>query len=643
MSIISFDQYLEFLGFPAGQNPFASVNARDERAVLEGYFVPPPYFETLWGSPAEPKSAVVLAPTGGGKTALAVMIDERAISIDTSSEDRLPVLPILYDDFSRLGLNEQKQSLEEHFIALNYLLTINVLTNVAQTELPNMRISPEERLLLRHCFAKYVGGKAHTEVFQDLEKIRTPWERIQGTAQKVVKALPVISLLAKALELGVERLQLGIELTKAVAQFKEDTRSLEATPETDFYRLIEFATKYYESVYILVDRVDETPWTQRNAEATYNLIHPLAGNLNLLDRPERLYAFKFFLWDGIEPFYRKYARDDRIFARHLEWKPDQLIQMIDNRVRAFSKGKIQSVDELFESNLEFTSIMRVPEMLAIFAGTSPRTIVTLCKYMVEEEFNLIQSETGQLKRIGERAVIAGLNKYSNEVAHRLIDDEKALREITSIGRIVFTSKSLHSDLFRGHTPESVRSKVGKWKRFEVFKPIGNEVTGQRGFPTEIHAFSEPCVAYLSAGLPLKDFLENKTRRCTNCGAVLLRDFERGGNFQCRDCLANFELPRLRTEAQELRQAAIRKVARDVARIHGEPADIHAICRAANTPLGDETFAGASFLIWLRVFQFLEENDLPKLIELLEVVEDSLPEGSRVRTESLPELYYMLTG
>lgn len=60
------NELLERLGF--AEDPFASTNAADEPR-LASYFVPPPYFHTVQGDPRNPKSHVVLAPRGGGKTA----------------------------------------------------------------------------------------------------------------------------------------------------------------------------------------------------------------------------------------------------------------------------------------------------------------------------------------------------------------------------------------------------------------------------------------------------------------------------------------------------------------------------------------------------------------------------------------------
>ncbi|WP_126934905.1 hypothetical protein [Corallococcus sp. AB018] len=642
MAPLTLSEYLTFLGFPDGRHPFASVNARDERTVLEGYFVPPPYFETLWGSPDEPKSAIVLAPTGAGKTALAVMLDERASAQKPLGDGRLPVLTVLYDDFARLGLNQAKRDLDDHLTAINYLLTIHLISTAAQSPIPHMSISNSDRLLIRYAFARYVGGRSPTAAYQDLERLKTPWEQFQSLGRKVVAATPVISLVATVLELGAEKLKAGLEFSKSIIELRNETRDLTAPPETDFIRLVDNLCQYYQSIYIIVDRVDETHWTQRDATSTYNLVHPLVANLNLLDRPERHYAFKFFLWDGIRSLYRANAREDRIFARDLEWKHDQLIAMLNSRIQAFSDRKLQSINELFDLGEASLAGLTAAEIIVLFAGTSPRAIVTFCKYIVDEHLNITNQGDARATKIGEAAIISALIKYATEVARRLIPDDKAYREITSLGRVVFSSKVLANEIFRGNKPESVQSKLGKWKqRFDVFQTIGNEVSGKRGFPTEIHAFTDVCVAFLAANIPLGNFLGSKVRRCASCEAVILRDFEHGGTFRCTYCPTSFELPKAIPEEEQNRQDTVRKLAKGLSRQIPALSDIRTLCKTASLNFGDETFTGTPFLIWTRVLQYLIENDESGLRSLLEVLDDSLPPDSEIRQNALVDLYSSL--
>ena len=85
-------EFLSKLGFT--ENPFQFTNA-DEEEHLQSYFVPPPYFHSVWGDPQFPKSQVIFAPRGGGKTAQRRMIEYRA-----ESEN---VFVITYDRFEKLG------------------------------------------------------------------------------------------------------------------------------------------------------------------------------------------------------------------------------------------------------------------------------------------------------------------------------------------------------------------------------------------------------------------------------------------------------------------------------------------------------------------------------------------------------------
>lgn len=458
-------QYLDYLSFREGRHPFASVNARAERGVLGEYFIAPPYFESLWATPDTPRSAVVLAPTGAGKTALAVMLEERAAEQEMR-DNRIPLLTILYDDYSRLGLTAENQSLEAHLSALNYLLTINIIGFAVESPFPELVLDNDERQLLKYAFVRYTRSRAHAEVFTDLERLRTPWERLQQAGKRVVKLVPGLTAVAEYLGLKVSALKAGAEVTRALAELEAGTRDLTASPEVDFHRLLGLAAKFCDAVYFIVDRVDETQWTVRNPEASYALIHPLIANLSLLDRADRNYAFKFFLWDGIRPLYQEHARPDRILITELQWRREQLLEMLDARVRAFSENRLAGFSDLLAADFKEVGGVSVQEAVATFAGGSPRAMVTFCQYMLEQQLNLINEGGRELSKMSRAAFDLALKKYVAETTENLVRDERARREITSIGRVVFTTKTLNRDVFRGHSPESIRSKVGKWKRFQ---------------------------------------------------------------------------------------------------------------------------------------------------------------------------------
>ena len=69
---MSYSELLQGLGFRL--DPFAKTNA-DEEELLKSYFIEPPFFKAVYGDLSTPKSAVVFAPRGGGKTALKRMLE----------------------------------------------------------------------------------------------------------------------------------------------------------------------------------------------------------------------------------------------------------------------------------------------------------------------------------------------------------------------------------------------------------------------------------------------------------------------------------------------------------------------------------------------------------------------------------------
>ena len=86
---ITYAELLEVFGFAPDRDPFKSVNATEERLFLPEYFVAPPFFESVWGNPKATRSCVVFAPTGAGKTAQVIMIQDRAATRDLDARNSI--------------------------------------------------------------------------------------------------------------------------------------------------------------------------------------------------------------------------------------------------------------------------------------------------------------------------------------------------------------------------------------------------------------------------------------------------------------------------------------------------------------------------------------------------------------------------
>lgn len=85
-------------------DPFATFNAEEE-SLLATYFVRPPYFASVLGNPAQPKSSIVFAPRGGGKTAQRRVLEEDSQAPDSK------YLCVLYDQFPPVTSTAELQRL----------------------------------------------------------------------------------------------------------------------------------------------------------------------------------------------------------------------------------------------------------------------------------------------------------------------------------------------------------------------------------------------------------------------------------------------------------------------------------------------------------------------------------------------------
>lgn len=319
---MSYINLINSLGFII--DPFAKTNA-DEEEHLERYFIEPPFYNAVYGDINNPKSTVVFAPRGGGKTAL-----KRKIEI-TSQDDSFMCLS--YNSFNVVGLQIGDISLEYHLNNIIRLILVGVLSCVQSVGLE--KFTRDDRHLIYLFIKKYLSEIDKTELKEAIysvkqlkDKAKDWWNAFTGPIGIVINAL-----FAK---MGFEK----VELEK----FNNERGVLGSLSDqlTTLYNIAYKAGN--KSIYILIDKVDENNLTGNSASYSYNFIEPLITSLQILEL--RGFAFKFFLWDAIKEEYQKDARPDRVKYHNLLWEKEQLNLMLSRRLKAFSQNKVTSFTQV---------------------------------------------------------------------------------------------------------------------------------------------------------------------------------------------------------------------------------------------------------------------------------------------------------
>jgi hypothetical protein len=484
--------YLQKFGFR--EDPFQSTNAADEPQISE-YFVPPPYFTSVVGDPSQPKSQVILAPRGGGKTAQRVMLEQ-------SSRHSKEYLCVTYDEFLVAdGAKLDGIDLNYHLRNVNELLTLSILLDCASEGYGKENLDEHKVGVLKQAVEIYLGAYSqnlHSSAigkFKNLgDKAGDLWDKYGGKLSLLVNGVLAY--------LGVGAVDLS---------------SLARNPENynqshQFYlsKLGEIAIALgYKSVYVLIDRVDEMHLTSSDAEKSYRFIRPLISDLHILETKH--VAFKFFLWDQVKEFYiADGARPDRIKIYNLNWSVSEISRMLTERMRSFSGGAVDNLDQIVQADI------RSHLLVSHVASGSPRDLIRVCGRVVDEQTRTAPEN----EKITARKFWEGVENFCNERAEELY--ARHIPDIRRIGALNFTNRMLANDVFRV-TENAIRPKIQAWQNAGAVARIG-EVPNPGNRPLYLYGIADLRLSVSALrNIGIDEIFGNFLLICPRCDALNICD------------------------------------------------------------------------------------------------------------------------
>jgi hypothetical protein len=475
--------------------------------ILEEYFIEPPFFKAVYGDIYEPKSAVVYAPRGGGKTAL-----KRRIELSAKTDK---FLSVTYNSFPTAGLKLKDISLEYHLRNVTRILLVAILSEA--TTFGVDRLDRDDRHFL------YVLSKEHlTQLSRaDLKEALSAVTHISDKAKEVWNNLtgPISA------GLNVVMAHWGFKAPE-ISKFETD-RAKAGTLEEQIKFLVKIVPVFdFSSAYILVDKIDENPLTG-GATASLSFIKPLLSDLAILET--KGLAFKLFLWDRIEMDARDFSRPDRIKTYKLQWTAPQLKAMLSRRLAAHSNQKVSSLASIIVLGRNAD----IDDLVVSLSGGSPRNIIRICKAIFDQ-----QSEVDATSSyLSERAVYLGIELISEQIASETVP-ENVLRDLKKLKRADFTVTNVYADVFR-ISQGSGTQKVQSWQDSGAVIKIGNRQEKKGNRPSNVYAITSPIVLkHIFSDMNALDFSEKKMRLC-ECGQLVLRDWDSSKNQSCHACEHNF--------------------------------------------------------------------------------------------------------
>ncbi|MCR4405325.1 MAG: winged helix-turn-helix domain-containing protein [Anaerolineae bacterium] len=377
-------KWLAQQGFHNGQNPFATVEAERE-TELKTYFIRPPFFDQIVGDPADPRTNFVFAARGAGKTACRLMIQRECLPNDLSAE----VLAVPYTDFGWLDQLSGTVSLHHHLEQILRAGLAAIWTTITKEPVRFYAMPIEQRALLRALVQDY-----YPSLFSPYQVLRHL--RALGALPRDTQAdITIIEQAIRERQLR-EILPPGnvpTDTQMAVWLTLADTAPLSPSSTDPTHLLLNELTELAQAigaraVYVLLDGIDEHHLTAENPDFLTEVLSPLTRELRVLHRhtndapgSQAGLAFKFFLPQVLySPFREQHLfRTDLISSWCIEWSDEGLTNLLQARLMAFSAGKIQSMDQLADTE----SRGKFDQWLVERAYGSPRNMLKLGHLLLE--------------------------------------------------------------------------------------------------------------------------------------------------------------------------------------------------------------------------------------------------------------------
>jgi hypothetical protein len=492
------EQYFQNLGFFA--EPFASTNAQDEE-FLDKYFISPPFFRSLVGSLTRPKSSIVIAPRGFGKTAQRRMLEK--IAAENSNE----LVCIVYDDFPIEGISKATDvTFEKHLDRIIKSLLIALLSKISITDNAKEIYDEYEKKMLLTLIPMYLGNISSTELSQAIKTIKGIKGRLRDIWMSAGESINSI-INSILISQGMGKVDLNSWTVKQSVKRETIFDDLEILEEL-------FTKIGVESVFVLIDRVDETALTGNDSNSSYNLIKPLIKDLRLLER--RTIVFKFFLWDKLKEHWENDIRRDRIEIYELNWSRDQIRQMINKRLQVFSDNKINSLDKILDCHSSLV------DSIFVFSDNSPRDLINIMKAIFDTHINIIE-DIGLIP--AEENILQGIDKFCENKFPELIKSERQQKDLKKLKEATFTIPYLANEVFK-LKESTVRNIIMPWTRGGIVIPSSNKIRIAKGkHAINVYTFTDVRVARMVClNQGLKTFVQRNIIKC-QCGKVNVFDKE----------------------------------------------------------------------------------------------------------------------
>jgi len=394
---LEFEEYYKSLGLVS--YPFSLYTAEAERDKAESIYKKPSNYSVI-DEAIRSSSVIITGERGSGKTALNLDVVRRK-----NSEH---ILLVRLEEFSGL---EEGYGPEQLYDFIVQHIASEFFKKISSHPGSLWKYNKDDRLHLSMYLHQYVPASTKHQLREQIRKIQ------QGFVKR--SAVGLYNSTRLVLNYGLKAITKTVSdaLTKhfsALPEFDsgdiEYFRKLEMevdegfTPaDRSFYLLEKLCSLVLNSkikeIILVIDKIDEDPRLQNDAERIASFIEGFASNHKVLINND----FKVLLFVWSTPFnsVRSNIRTQKIVLQPLSWTRDGLREAAGKRLSAFSNQQLVSLDQIFDED-GFDSFERLIEM----SNENPRDLWHLLDKALVAQFEIDSS-----KKITKEAIDIGIERF----------------------------------------------------------------------------------------------------------------------------------------------------------------------------------------------------------------------------------------
>lgn len=452
------------------KNPFSKFSAEEEKDFHSEIFYPPIFYSTLLDDLRTGTSRFILGQRGHGKSSIIHKLKE-----DLEKEN---VLTIIIDRFDEISLTNNKIEI------LNLILTEFVTKYVIFIEknkhiIKKLNINEKEELsLLIKLFFKPLTNLEFKRKYNTIKKVERknffkkilnlfihPTNALLNSGALITAKIISESLgLPNDIEIKYTEFLKEFDLENDYNKTENDNFSLNSKRQLkELLSKLNFIAKksHFNSSVILFDKVDEFQELEQDIEKIANFSKDLLTDTELLMQND--IAIAFSLWSEVKPILSRTVRFDKFKEIDIRWNKNDMIPLINKRIKYFSSNKKEFTD-LFDSRNEIDQIIQI-------CNKSPRDLISCLSDVYD-----YQNTRPDVSKFDGSAVSNGLIKFAKRYDYlsmypsRTGKNKDILTVINNVLRIKKTSITVKdiNDTFNQKSNWS-RRKIEQMLKYNLIK------------------------------------------------------------------------------------------------------------------------------------------------------------------------------